>query len=413
MAVTLRWRDPSPALSIADMRQRAMARLPALARAFVEGGADDHVTLEANTTGFARWRLRQRALAGVAGPDLSATIAGERLSLPVALAPTGGAGISHWTGDVAAARAAEQAGSRAVLSTAACYTLEEVAAATTSPQWFQLYPFGNRDRVRHLMQRARAAGYSALFVTVDVPVIGNREGERRAGMTAPWTLTPARLADMARHPRWAWNVWRHGRIAPVHYREPQPDGSPPPRPTDALKQALFGAASDAIRAAEAQQRFMQSDLNWDDLAWMRDQWQGPLYVKGVLDPEDAARAVDQIGAQGVVVSNHGGRQLDRSLASIAALPAIAARLAGRGEIYLDGGVRRGADVVTALCLGAKGVFIGRPYLYGLAAGGEAGVAQVLEIFRREMASTLVLMGCRSVAALDRSWVIPAAGSCPD
>ena len=222
-----------------------------------------------------------------------------------------------------------------------------------------------------------------------------------------------RLANMARHPRWVWNLLRHGRIAPVHYREPQPDGSPPPRPTDALRQAIFGAAQDAIRAAEAQQRFMQSDLTWDDLAWMRDQWPGPRYVKGVLDPDDAARAVDQIGAQGVVVSNHGGRQLDRTLASLEALPAIAARLDGRGEIYLDGGVRRGADVVTALCLGANGVFIGRPYLYGLAAGGEAGVAQVLEIFRREIASTLVLMGCPSVAALNRSWVIPAVGSCPD
>ena len=222
-----------------------------------------------------------------------------------------------------------------------------------------------------------------------------------------------RLANMARHPRWVWNLLRHGRIAPVHYREPQPDGSPPPRPTDALRQAIFGAAQDAIRAAEAQQRFMQSDLTWDDLAWMRDQWPGPMYVKGLLDPDDAARAVDQIGAQGVVVSNHGGRQLDRTLASLEALPAIAARLDGRGEIYLDGGVRRGADVVTALCLGANGVFIGRPYLYGLAAGGEAGVAQVLELFRRENASTLVLMGCPSVAALNRSWVIPAVGSCPD
>jgi L-lactate dehydrogenase (cytochrome)/(S)-mandelate dehydrogenase len=154
---------------------------------------------------------------------------------------------------------------------------------------------------------------------------------------------------------------------------------------------------------------MQGDLHWDDLAWMRDQWQGPVYVKGVLDPEDAAKAVDAIGVDGIVVSNHGGRQLDRTLAAIDALPAIVARVGDRAEVYLDGGVRRGTDVITALALGARGVFVGRPYLYGLAVAGETGVAAILEIFRAEMERALVLMGCPDVAALDRTWLIPAAG----
>ena len=404
MAITLRWQDPATRLSVEDWRQAARRRLPALAWAYVDGGADDHVTLDANISGFRKWRLRQRCLTGVGVPDLATRMVGETLTLPVALAPTGGAGLSHWSGDPAAHRAADAAGSRAVLSTAASYTLEEVAAACRLPQWFQLYPFGNRGRVGALLARAKAAGYCALFVTVDVPVLGNREGERRTGMTAPWTMTPPRLANMLTRPRWLHGVLRHKRLAPVHYRERQPDGSPPPRPGDMLS-AAFRAAADAATGTRELQRYMQGDLRWDDLAWLRDQWPGPLYVKGVLDPDDAAKAIEEIGATGVVVSNHGGRQLDRTLASIEALPAIAARVGGRGEVLFDGGVRRGTDVITALCLGASGVFVGRPYLYGLAAGGEAGVAAVLDIFRKEIARALVLMGCPSIAALDRSWVI--------
>jgi L-lactate dehydrogenase (cytochrome)/(S)-mandelate dehydrogenase len=299
---------------------------------------------------------------------------------------------------VAATRAAERAGTRAVLSTASSYTLEEVAEATEQNHWFQLYPFSNRERVGGLMRRAREAGYTAMFVTVDVPVVGKREGERTAGMTQPWTLTPSRVASFLSRPGWLADTMRNRRLAAVHYLERNA--------ADAKQKAggLQAAAADAIASAAAQARYMQGDLHWDDLAWMRDQWPGPLYVKGVLDPDDAAQAVDRIGADGIVVSNHGGRQLDRTLAAIDALPAIVERVGDRAEVYMDGGVRRGTDVVTALCLGARGVFIGRPYLYGLAAGGEAGVAAVLEIFRSEIETALTLMGCPSAAALDRSWL---------
>lgn len=398
-------RDPAPPVSVAAWRRLARRRLPDIAWHYVDGGADDRVTLRGNETGFLRWRLRQRALAGVSQPRLGATLARTELALPVALAPTGISGLSHWTGEIAAARAAEGKGSRAVISTAASYTLEEIAAATEEAHWFQLYPFGDRGKVSRLLARARSAGYTALFVTVDVPTLGNRERERTTGMTPPRVLTPGRVLNMLRHPAWLYGVLAHRRISAVHYLEQDPDSAG--SGLEELRRAIVGAAVDAAQSADTQARYMQADLRWEDLAWMRDQWQGPLYVKGVLDPEDAARAVDEIGADGVVVSNHGGRQLDRTLPAIDALPAIAARIGDRAEVYLDGGVRRGTDVVTALCLGARGVFIGRPYLYGLAAGGEQGVGAVLDIFREEIRRALVLMGCPDLDSLDRSWLIEA------
>lgn len=402
MAYRFSLRDKATPVSIDAWRALARKRLPDLAWNYLDGGADDLVTLNANVDGFRRWTLRQRCLTGVREPRLAATMAGDIVAMPIALAPTGASGLSHWTGDVAATRAAERAGTRAVLSTASAYTLEEVAEATEQDHWFQLYPFGNREKVRALMARARSAGYTALFVTVDVPVLGNREGERRSGMTHPWTLTPPRVLNMASRPAWLYAAMRRRRIAAVHYLEREAE-----KVASSLRRAIHGAGDDAIASAANQARYMQGDLNWSDLTWMRDHWQGPVYVKGVLDPDDAARAVDEIGVDGVVVSNHGGRQLDRALAAIDALPAITARIGDRAEVYLDGGVRRGTDVITALCLGARGVFIGRPYLYGLAAGGEGGVAAVLEIFRSEMERALILMGCPGVDTLDRSWLMPA------
>jgi L-lactate dehydrogenase (cytochrome) len=404
-AFRLTWRDHAPPVSVEAWREAARRKLPALPWAYLDGGAADLVTLNENVSAFHKRRLRQRCLTGVVQPELSTTMLGETVSFPIALAPTGAAGLSHWTGDIAAGRAAGRAGTRMVLSTAASYTLEEVAAATSENHWFQLYPFGNKDRVGALMRRAKDAGYTAMLVTVDVPVVGNREGERTSGMSIPWTMTPGRVLDMLRRPRWLLDAARHKRLAAKHFLEPMPDGSQPIPASKALSVGMMKAAADAERSAIEQARYMQSDLNWSDLAWMREHWDGPLYVKGLLDPDDAAKAVDEFGAQGVVVSNHGGRQLDRALATIDALPPIVERIGNRAEVYLDGGVRRGADVIVALCLGARGVFIGRPYLYGLAAGGETGVEAVLELLRQELKRDLVLMGCPSVSALDRSWLV--------
>jgi len=403
---TFRFRFDSgvPPVSVEDWRIKARRRVPDMAWSYIDGGADDLVTLAANRSGFSRWRLRQRALTGKDKPDLSTRFAGANLALPLALAPVGATGLAHWTGDVAAALAAESCGTRAALSTASSYSLEEVGSATRENHWFQLYPIGGRERMAELMERARTAGFDALFVTVDVPTRGNREGETKWNFTLPWTVTPSRALHMLRHWRWVYQTLRHKRISSIHYLETAAKVAEEER---RKAPELTAGVTEAASSLAVLSRLMQADLDWDDVAWMREEWKGRFYLKGILDAEDAARAVDSAGADGVVVSNHGGRQLDHAAASIEALPAIADRIGDRAEVYLDGGIRRGTDVIKALCLGARGVLIGRPFVYGLAADGENGVRSVIEIFREELSRDLVLMGCGSVAELDRSWLVRA------
>jgi L-lactate dehydrogenase (cytochrome)/(S)-mandelate dehydrogenase len=359
--------------------------------AYVDGGAEDELTLRANVDDFDKWALRSRVLTGNEGQGLTAKVGNTALDLPVFLSPTGMTGLIQWTGERAAARAAERAGTRAVISTASSYTVEEIADATSENHFFQLYPWTSvrtgESLAKKFIDRAHHAGYSALFVTVDVPVPGNREGERKRGMGIPPTLSPSRALDAARKPRWAYNFLKHQRISSRMLVDER------------------GAAA-AVRSAQKQVSLLRPELCWDDLAKIRDLWDGPMYVKGILDPDDAAAAV-RLGADGIVVSNHGGRQLDSALSSLEALPAVVDRVGGSGgvPVYLDGGIRRGSDVVKALALGATAVGIGRPYVYGLAVGGEDGVAHVLEIFREEIARTLTLMGVRDIAELDRSHIM--------
>ena len=398
--------DPGvPPVNVEEWRQAARASLPKLAWGYIDGGADDLVTLKACQSGFRRWRLRQRGLTGVTEPDLSAKIGQTDISLPVALCPVGATGLAHWSGEPAVARAAEACGTRLALSTAGSYRVEEVADATHEDHFFQLYPVGGRERIALLLDRARAAGYAALFVTIDVQAIGNREEERRWQFSLPWTVTPSRALHMARHWRWVHDALKHRRIASAHHADEarHREGEAAARQAE----GLTGALVDAQKSQGQMVRMIQSDMTWDDIAWLRDQWHGPMYIKGILDADDAAHAVDAVGCNGVVVSNHGGRQLDRAPASIEALPGIVDRIGDRADVYLDGGVRRGTDVITALALGAKAVFIGRPYLYGLAAKGEQGVRDVIELLRSEISRDLILMGCPSIRALDRSWLIPA------
>ncbi|MDG2003271.1 MAG: alpha-hydroxy acid oxidase [Novosphingobium sp.] len=391
-------------ISVEDWQKRAIRKLPDLALSYFEGGADDLTTMRENMSSFRAWRLRQRVLTGVSNPDMTATVANTQVSMPVALAPVGAMGLGHYTGDCAAARAAESCGTRMVLSTASSYNLEEVGEATQENHFFQLYPIGGRERIAKLLERARAAGFTALFVTVDVMTIGNREGERRWNFVLPWTVTPSRALHLLPHWKWIYRTLKHKRIASSHYLEMAKEVAQEEQ--DAAG-GLGKGIADAVVSKETMAKLMMGELNWDDIAFIRDNWKGPLYIKGILDPDDAEQAVDRIGADGVVVSNHGGRQLDRSLASIDALSPIVERIGDRAEVYLDGGVRRGTDVITALCLGARGVFIGRPFLYGLISEGESGVRSVLEIFREEIKRDLILMGCPSIAVLDRSWLIRA------
>ena len=370
-------------LNIEDFRNAARHKLPAIVWAFVESAAADRRTCTENETAFQDWRLRQRSLGGFGDADVTATMAGVELSMPLALAAVGGTGAVHWTGDIAAARAAEQAGTRMTLSTASSYSIEEVAEATDENHWFQLYPLGGVDVASGLVARAQSAGYTALFVTVDSPVVGNREGERRWGAALPPKPTGAALIDLALHPAWLMNAARHGRASAI---ETTRKGS--------IAQSASPSAQPTL-----------SRLSWSDIRRLRDLWPGRFYVKGILDPDDADRSINEVGADGVVVSNHGGRQLDRTLASIDALPAISKRIGARGEIYLDGGIRRAEDIVTALCLGAQGVFIGRPFLYGLATDGEAGILKILHILRDELRRCLTLMGCPSVRDLNPGWLL--------
>ncbi len=384
---------PESLISVEDYRRAAGKRVPRLVWDYIEGGADDLVTVRRNVTSFSKWSLRARMMTAYPERTLSTTVAGVELSLPVLLAPTGALGLSQWRGDLAAARAAEAAGTRLVLSTASSWTIEEVAEGTHADHFFQLYPGG--DETARLMERAWASGYRALFVTVDVPVIGNREGERRYGYTRRGNmdrnlvLTPSHAVDMALHPRWVVDLLRHGRGS---MRTLNPEGG---------LQATFKSIEILHREIE------RATFSWGDLQWIRENWPGAVYVKGLLDPEDAVRAV-AIGCEGVVVSNHGGRQLDHSLAALDALPPIVAAVGDRAEVLLDGGVRRGTDVVKALALGARAVLIGRPQIYGLIVGREEGVVDVLEIFRAEIDRALTLMGAESVHELDRSWMIEEA-----
>ncbi|HJQ43726.1 MAG TPA: alpha-hydroxy acid oxidase [Jatrophihabitantaceae bacterium] len=380
-------RAPHTPLTVADWRARAMRRVPDMVWAYVENGAGDESTLRANESAFDRYALRQRVLSGVSSIDLSTTVAGTTLDLPVLFAPTGLAGAAHWHGDVGAARAAEQHGTRLVLSSASTYSIEEVAAATDAAHWFQLYPWGDRALVASLIDRARDAGYAALVVTVDVPVYGNRLREQRYGMALPPTLSPGRVASALRRPRWCYGYIRHRR-------------------TSLRNLVPVGERGGAVHSVATQSENLTADIDWADLAWIRERWTGPLLVKGVLDADDAERCVD-VGADGVVVSNHGGRQLNRAMASLDALPAVAERIGSRADVLVDGGIRSGADVIVALALGARAVLIGRPMIYGLAGGGTRGASAVLRILEDDLRRDLTMMGIASSAKLDGSVLVRA------
>lgn len=389
-AFQYRLRTTTPLVSVDDYAHAARRALPRMVWAYLDGGAEDERTMRSNRDAFTKWHLRQRVLAGHKDADLSVSIDGQPLSIPVILSPTGLTGLAHWSGELAAARAAERAGTRLTLSTASSYSIEEVAAGTGQDHWFQLYPWGDRSIpgssfMDSMLDRARDAGYRTLVVTVDVPVQGNRTGERRTGMGHPPILTPGRILDAAIRPAWWYGLLRHRRMTMRNITHAP-------------------GARGAVQSVAIQSRQIRPDLMWRDVAALRERWDGPFVVKGILEPDDAVRAVDEVGATGVVVSNHGGRQLNGAVASLDALPDVAEAVGDRATVLIDGGVRSGSDVVTAMALGADAVMIGRPYIYGLAVAGGDGVTAVLDILANEIRQTLTLMGVASVADLDREHV---------
>ena len=373
-------------LNIDDLRRMARRRLPRMAFDYIDGGAEREITLGENTRAYDQVLFRPRCAVATSTCDLKTTVLGNTLDLPFLLAPVGSCRMFYPRGEEVAARAAGRAGTGYTLSTLSGCRLEDVKAQTSGTTWYQLYLVGGPDVAKAAMARARAAGYSALVVTIDTPVAGLRERDVRNGTKEllarrPFPMLPY-LPQMLLRPRWlaAWFL----------------DGGLMNFPNIVLKDGPMGY-SDVGAALE------QSMVSWKDLAWIREAWKGPIVVKGVHVGDDARRAVDE-GADAIVVSNHGGRQLDGVAPSLRALPEVVAAVNGRIEVLMDGGIRRGGDVVKALCLGARAVLIGRAYAYGLAAAGEAGVARAIEILRTDIVRTLKLLGCDSTAKLDRSFV---------
>lgn len=378
----------SSAYNIEDLRQLAQRRLPRVAWDYLERGAEDDVTMAANRAAFERIHFEPRTLVDVSARTLRHTLFGKNYTAPFGIAPTGAAGLYSFEADIALARAAAQAGVPFVLSTASFVAMERVAREAEGSKWFQLYMSKDREAAERLVRRAFDAGYEALVVTTDVPVGANREYNLRNGFSIPFRINARNVVDGLLHPRWLTQVFLRTLLTSGVPRFQNVDSNVGGR-IIAKDLSAFRARRDA--------------LDWSDMAWLRTIWPRKLLIKGVLVADDARLAL-QHGADGVVVSNHGGRQLDGARAAIDALPAIVEAVGGRMPVLFDSGVRRGADIVKALALGADFVFAGRATLYGAAAGGEAGVARALELLCSETDRVMALIGCNTVAELGRKYL---------
>ena len=377
-------------INIHDFRRLARRRLPAVVFAYIDGGADDEITLRENCRAFRDVRFRPRQCVAVPSCDLCTTVLGTTLDLPFLLAPVGFCRMFYPKGELHAARAANGAGTAYILSTFSGTRLEEVRAAAPGPLWFQLYVPGGRDVAEATMARARAAGYTTLVVTVDTPVSGMRERDFRHG------VRPILQGDLLGSLPYAWQFVTRPRWV-IDYLA---DGRPRVFPNVELPDVGPMPCGDVGILLE------QTIVTWADLRWMRDAWKGPVVVKGVHTGDDARHAIDA-GADAVIVSNHGGRQLDGVPATLRALPDVLEAVNGRIEVLMDGGIRRGGDIVKAICLGARAVLIGRAYAWALGAAGGPGVTRAIEILRTDVIRTLRLLGCPSIRELDRSFVEPA------
>ena len=393
--------DPlSKAPTVDDVRLLAKRRLPKMAFDFIDGGADAEITLRANIADLARVTFRPRSLVDVTDPVLSTVVAGQTLPLPMLLAPCGLMRLAGGDGELSAVRAAGEAGLTYTISTASSWSIEEIAAAATGPLWFQLYMWRSRDVVSTLVRRAKEAGCTALVVTVDVPINGKRGRDQRNGMSIPPKITLANAASVMRHPMWFVRLLQ-GPV--IGFRN------------------LQGIAEGS--SAMSHQEYVNTELvnlraSWEDVAWLRQNWSGPLFIKGITTVEDA-RSAASVGADGVFVSNHGGRQLDGLPSSISALPRIVEAVGERLDVIVDGGIRHGSDVVKAKAMGASAAAIGRSWAWGVAAAGQRGVKHVCDLYQREIKETLQLLGVRDVNALSREhisypaeWATPVEADMP-
>ncbi|SCB10419.1 alpha-hydroxy acid oxidase [Rhizobium hainanense] len=370
-------------LTIAELKTLAQRRVPKMFFQYADSGSWTESTYQANEADFAKIKLRQRVLVDMSDRSLATTMVGQKASMPVALAPTGLTGMQHADGEMLAARAAEEFGIPFTLSTMSICSIEDIASVTKQPFWFQLYVMKDRDFVLNLIQRAKAAKCSALVLTADLQILGQRHNDIRNGLSAPPKMTAKNLWQMATRPGWCMGMLKTRRRSFGN---------------------IIGHAkdiSDMTTLSHWTHSQFDPKLSWNDVAWIKEQWGGPLVIKGILDVEDAKAAVDT-GADAIIVSNHGGRQLDGAHSSISMLPHIVDAVGDRIEVHMDGGIRSGQDVLKAVALGAKGTFIGRPFLYGLGAMGKEGVTLALEIIRKELDISMALCGKRDIRAVDRS-----------
>lgn len=371
------------ALTIADLKERARRRVPKMFFEYADSGAWTEGTYRANEDDFHKIKLRQRVLVDMTNRSLGSEMIGEKVSMPVALAPTGFTGMQHADGEMLAAQAAEEFGVPFTLSTMSICSIEDVRSVTSKPFWFQLYVMQDRDFVLNLIDRAKAAGCSALVLTLDLQILGQRHKDLRNGLSAPPRFTPKHLWQMATRPFWCLDMLGTKR-----------------RTFGNIVGHAKGVGDLSSLSSWTSEQF-DPQLSWKDIEWIRDRWGGKLILKGILDEEDARMSLGS-GADAIIVSNHGGRQLDGAASSISMLPRIVDAVGDKMEVHLDGGIRSGQDVLKALCYGAKGTYIGRPFLYGLGAGGKAGVRRTLEIIRKELDVTMALCGERDVKNLSRN-----------
>ena len=372
--------------NIKDLRRYARLRVPRPMFHYMDGAADDEVTLARNNSDFHRYELLPRYLVDVSDVNPATTIMGQPIELPVVLAPTGMSRLFNNDGELAVSAAAAEAGTVYSLSTVSTYSIEQVAAVCPGPKWFQIYVFRDRALVTEFVERCRAAQFHAMCLTIDVPVPGNRERDLYTGMTIPPRFSLASWLDFFLHPLWSlkYVMSEPFQLANVAHKAPV---------NDRELTTLVGYLA----------KQFDPSVNWDDAAWMIEQWKGPFAIKGIACVEDAVRAAD-IGASAIILSNHGGRQLDYAASPVSLLAEVKAAVGDRIEIILDGGVRRGTDVLKALALGAQACMIGRAYLFGLGAGGKAGVARALALLRAEIIRDMGLLGCTRVDQITREYV---------
>jgi len=381
------------AFSIEGLRQAAKRRLPRAVFDFIDGGAEDERTLRQNRAAFDKALLKRRVLVGVAQVSTETSILGKPARLPIAIAPTGAVGFGWRGGDVAVARAAAAFGIPFTLSTSATASIERIAAEAPGRHWFQAYFYKDREYTFGLIERARKAGYDTLMVTADLPVGGKRERDFRNEFSIPFRFTPRNVLDFATRPLWALDMLLRG--------------VPPLENLAGMAARGTDTGNSTLNLISSVGRDQDAALDWEVLKRVRGAWPGKLLVKGVVDPRDAEIALS-VGCDGVIVSNHGGRQLDGEIGSFDALPGVVRAIGGKAAVLVDGGVRRGSDVLKAVAAGAQAAMIGRATYYGVCAGGEAGARRALEILQDELVRTMQLCGARSIAGIGPDLLVPSA-----